>query len=251
MSGPRAAQEPGEGAGSTQQRYRGERFGLPESGVGSVPSTARRAVAMLIDCVLAALITGLFTMPDLPRNWSLLTWFLIGVIAVSFFGFTPGMYAIGTLEVLGAEEPSRPGNVPVARNPITWWQSRKKTLYVFYIILTVFIALFFVLKGGGNALNMYLLCMGLGFGAGISVLYITMSAEQFGTNLRASAAISIPNMVRGALPLIILLFKFTRNLFGSYITGGWITGAILFAIAISAAWFTEETFGKDLDFVER
>ena len=97
MSGPRAAQESGEGAGAdgTQRRWRGERFGLPESGVGSVPSTARRAVAMLIDCVLAALITGLFTMPDLPRNWSLLTWFLIGVVAVSFFGFTPGMFAMG------------------------------------------------------------------------------------------------------------------------------------------------------------
>jgi uncharacterized RDD family membrane protein YckC len=93
MSGPRAAVEPG--GGDSAHRYRGERFGLPETGVGSIPSTARRAVAMLIDCVLAGLITGLFTMPDLPRNWSILTWFLIGVIAVSFFGFTPGMYAMG------------------------------------------------------------------------------------------------------------------------------------------------------------
>jgi uncharacterized RDD family membrane protein YckC len=97
LSGPRAAQESGEGTadGRTQQRWRGERLGLPESGVGSIPSTARRAVAMLVDCVLAGLITGLFTMPDLPRNWSLLTWFLIGVIAVGFFGFTPGMYVMG------------------------------------------------------------------------------------------------------------------------------------------------------------
>ena len=77
-----------------------------------------------------------------------------------------------------------------------------------------------------------------------------MSAEQFGTNLRASAAISIPNMVRGCLPLIILLFKYLRGLAGSYTTGAWITGAILFAIAITAAIFTEESFGKDLDFVE-
>ena len=77
-----------------------------------------------------------------------------------------------------------------------------------------------------------------------------MSAEQFGTNLRASAAISIPNMVRGVLPLIILLFKFMRGVFNSYITGGWVTGIILMTIAIVAAWFTEETFGKDLDFIE-
>jgi uncharacterized membrane protein (DUF485 family) len=58
-------------------------------------------------------------------------------------------------------------------------------------------------------------------------------------------------MVRGMLPLIILLFKFTRNWFGSDITGAWVTGAVLMAIAIIAAIFTEETFGKDLDFVER
>jgi uncharacterized RDD family membrane protein YckC len=94
MSGPRAAMEPA-GGGDTGHRYRGERFGLPETGVGSIPSTARRAVAMVVDCVLAGLITGLFTMPDLPRNWSILTWFLISVIAVSFFGCTPGMYAMG------------------------------------------------------------------------------------------------------------------------------------------------------------
>ena len=90
----------------------------------------------------------------------------------------------------------------------------------------------------------------LGYGTGFTVVYITMSAEQFGTNLRASAAISIPNMVRGVLPLIILLFKFTRSLFNSYITGGWVTGIVLMTIAILAAWFTEETFGKDLDFIE-
>jgi len=78
-----------------------------------------------------------------------------------------------------------------------------------------------------------------------------MSAEQFGTNLRATAAISIPNMVRGALPLIILLFQLTRNFFGSYITGGWVTGLVLMLIAIFSAWKMEETYGKDLDFKEQ
>jgi uncharacterized RDD family membrane protein YckC len=96
LSGPRAALEPGADAGDVEtQRWRGERLGLPESGVGSVSSTGRRAVGMLIDCVLGGLVAALFTMPDLPRNWSLLAWFLIGVIPVSFFGFSPGMFAVG------------------------------------------------------------------------------------------------------------------------------------------------------------
>jgi MFS transporter, putative metabolite:H+ symporter len=128
-------------------------------------------------------------------------------------------------------------------------KSRKKALYIFYGITTLFIILYF-LQQNGTPLTMYMICAGLGFGTGFSVVYITMSAEQFGTNLRATAAVSVPNMVRGALPLIILLFKGLRNFTGSYITGGWITGLLLMSIAIIAAYKTKETFGKDLNYVE-
>ena len=128
-------------------------------------------------------------------------------------------------------------------------KSRKKALFIFYGITILFTTLFF-LQDGGNATTFYLICAGLGYGTGFTVVYIIMSAEQFGTNLRATAAISIPNMVRGALPLIIVLFKFMRTIFDSYVTGGWVTGVILMSIAILAAWKMEETFGKDLNFVE-
>jgi len=131
-------------------------------------------------------------------------------------------------------------------------KSRKKTLLIYYCITAVFIFLFFATEGGGSAFNMYLLCMGLGFGSGISVLYITMSAEQFGTNLRATAAISIPNLVRGFLPLISLLFQFLRskNGFNDYVTGAYITGAVVMLVGFIAVWRTKETFGKELDFTE-
>jgi len=128
-------------------------------------------------------------------------------------------------------------------------QSRKKALFIFYGI-TIFFSTLFFLQQGGTTTTFYMICAGLGYGTGFTVVYITMSAEQFGTNLRASAAISIPNMVRGALPLIILLFKFMRNLFDSYITGAWVTGIILMTIALLAAFKTQETFGNDLDFIE-
>ena len=131
-------------------------------------------------------------------------------------------------------------------------KSRKKTLLIFYTILTFFFVLFFALKGGGTAFNMYLICMGLGFGSGISVLYITMSAEQFGTNLRATAAISIPNLVRGFLPLILMLFQFLRgnSMLNNYVTAAWVTGVIVLVIGLISLFFTNETFGKELDFVE-
>ena len=132
-------------------------------------------------------------------------------------------------------------------------KSRKKTLFIFYGITAVFILLFFALKGGGSAFNMYLICMGLGFGAGISVLYIMMSAEQFGTNLRATAAISIPNLVRGFLPLILLLFQFLRSqdVFNNYVTGAWVTGIIIMVTGFIAALFVKESYGRDMDFTEK
>ncbi|MDB5032180.1 MFS transporter [Mucilaginibacter sp.] len=128
-------------------------------------------------------------------------------------------------------------------------QSRKKTLFIFYGIAIVFTLLYFF-QSGGNPAWFYFICAGLGYGAGLNVVYITSSVEQFGTNLRASAGISIPNMVRGTLPLMLLLFKFTRGIFHNYLTGGWITGLIVFAIGATAAWFLDETYGKDLEFTE-
>jgi len=131
-------------------------------------------------------------------------------------------------------------------------KSRKKTLLIYYGIISIFIALFFITKGGGSTASLYLLCMGLGFGSGISVLYITMSAEQFGTNLRATAAISIPNLVRGFLPIILALFQLLRSekFFKNYVTAAWITGVLVLLAGFVAVLFTKETFGKDLNFVE-
>src|ERR1043166_1362018 len=127
-------------------------------------------------------------------------------------------------------------------------RSRKKTLFLFYGLVSAFICLYFLYHDNAN--TFYLICASLGFGSGVSVLYITMSAEQFGTNLRATAAISIPNFVRGSLPLIILLFRGLRTATGSFVTGGWITGIIIMVIAVIAAWFTQESFGKDMNFLE-
>ncbi len=128
-------------------------------------------------------------------------------------------------------------------------QSRKKTLYLFYGITIFFTGLFF-LQNGGSATTFYLICFGMGFGAGFNVIYLTLGVEHFGTNLRASAAISIPNMVRGSLPLIILLFQFARGVFQDYVTGAWVTGGIVFGAALIAAWFVKESYGTELDFVE-
>ena len=131
-----------------------------------------------------------------------------------------------------------------------WLKSRKKALYIFYAITAVFMVLFFTAQWGGTAQRMYWICAGLGFGTGFWAIFVTMGAEQFGTNLRATAATTIPNMVRGMLTIFILpLFQLLRG-FMDYTTAGWITAAIIMMITVVAAYFIEETFGKDLNFVE-
>ncbi len=129
-------------------------------------------------------------------------------------------------------------------------KSRKKALFIFYGICSLFIILFFM-QSGGSATTMYILIACLGFGSGFSILYITMSAEQFGTNLRATTAISIPNVVRGFLPLMILLFKGIRYLtHDNYLLSAEITGAIVMGVAIISAYHTKESFGNDMNFIE-
>jgi MFS transporter, putative metabolite:H+ symporter len=96
---------------------------------------------------------------------------------------------------------------------------------------------------------MYFICALLGFATGFWALFVTMAAEQFGTNLRATATTTAPNMVRGALPLMLLLFNGLQPSF-SYLHAAIITGVVVMFFSFVAAYFTEETFGKDLDFVE-
>jgi MFS family permease len=129
-----------------------------------------------------------------------------------------------------------------------WLRSRKKALYIFYIFTAIAIVFYFT-QNNGTAASMYVICAALGFATGFWAIFVTMAAEQFGTNLRATAATTIPNMVRGALPLMLLLFNGLQNV-TDYVTAGWITGIIIMVISSIAVYFTEETFGKDLNYVE-
>ncbi|MBN9485474.1 MAG: MFS transporter [Bacteroidetes bacterium 43-93] len=127
-------------------------------------------------------------------------------------------------------------------------KSRKKALYIFYAITIVGIVLYFR-QDGGSATRMYAICALVGFGTGFWAIFVTMAAEHFGTNLRATAATTVPNMVRGSLPIMVWGFKILQPGYG-YINAGIITGVIVMIISSIAAVMTEETFGKDLNFLE-
>jgi MFS family permease len=96
---------------------------------------------------------------------------------------------------------------------------------------------------------LYLVSAILGFGTGFWGIFVTMAAEQFGTNIRATVATTVPNMVRGSLVLVSLLFTALQT-YAGYVTSAWITGIVVMIIALLALLFTEETFHKDLNYVE-
>lgn len=129
-----------------------------------------------------------------------------------------------------------------------WLKSRKKALYIFYAITVVAIILYFM-QDGGTATNMYLICALLGFGTGFWAIFVTMAAEHFGTNLRATAATTVPNMVRGSLPMIIALFQYLQHS-QTYVNAAITTGIVVMAVSTISVFLTEETFGKDLNFLE-
>ncbi|HRH50139.1 MAG TPA: MFS transporter [Panacibacter sp.] len=130
-----------------------------------------------------------------------------------------------------------------------WFKSRKKALYVFYFLTAIGVVWYFNLDGA-NVSELYLACALLGFGTGMWAIFVTMAAEQFGTNIRATVATTVPNMVRGSLVLISLLFTWLQGVAGDYLTAGWITGIIVISIAVVSAVLTEETYHKDLNYLE-
>ncbi len=181
------------------------------------------------------------------------TWFVIGVL-VSFskefgekFGISEKidagkaiMFAYAAISV---------GDIAVGFVS-QWLQSRKKALFLFYILTAFFVALFFTTLWNSTAERMYWICAGLGFSTGFWAIFVTMGAEQFGTNLRSTAATTIPNMVRGMLTFFIMpLFLLLRN-YMDYVTAGWVAAIIIMVITVIAAIFTKETFNKDLNFLE-
>jgi MFS family permease len=130
-------------------------------------------------------------------------------------------------------------------------RSRKKALLLFYALCVLGIILYFSPANRTDA-TMYAICTLLGFSTGFWAIFVTMGDEQFGTNLRGTAATTIPNMVRGALPLINLLFldTFQKSWGWSITQSGMVTGVLVMAITLVAFYFTEETFHKDLNYIE-
>lgn len=182
------------------------------------------------------------------------TWYVIGILLNQSDRFGKAMFNSTTID---SGRAIMFGYVGIAVGDILiglvsqYFKSRKKALLLFYG-LTMLGLLFYYSNYNNSDTTMYLVAGWLGFSTGFWAIFVTMGAEQFGTNLRATAATTIPNMVRGSLPLMNMLFLdlFQKSWHWSIVYSGIITGIIVMCVAFTAYAFTEETFHKDLDYME-
>jgi MFS transporter, putative metabolite:H+ symporter len=183
------------------------------------------------------------------------TWYVIGVLVNLSNRFATALYGENYIEsgraIMYAYVGIAIGDILIGLVS-QYFKSRKKALLTFYLLCMICLVAFFSSLNNSDE-SMYLICGLLGFSTGFWAIFITMGAEQFGTNLRATAATTIPNMVRGALPLINLLFLniFQKNWGWDILQSGIVTGLIVMSITMVAFYFTEETFHKDLNYVEQ
>jgi len=127
-------------------------------------------------------------------------------------------------------------------------KSRKKVMGLFLGLSAICTALYFTVAGS-SLVTFYIICGLLGFSVGFWAIFVTIASEQFGTNIRATVTTTTPNFVRGALVPIAGLFTFLKEPLG--ITGSGIAvGVLVLVVAGIALVELEETFGKDLHYIE-
>jgi len=128
------------------------------------------------------------------------------------------------------------------------FRSRKKVILLFLVLTVAAVGAYFS-ASGVSAATFYLICGLLGFGIGYWAIFVTVAAEQFGTNLRATVATTVPNFVRGMTVPITMFFQAARKPLGIE-NGALVVGVITLAIALFSLSRLQETFHKDLDYFE-
>ncbi len=183
-------------------------------------------------------------------------WFVIGILITFSPEFAKALHIDGTISAGDAVMYSYIGLAVgdlVSGFISQALRSRKKVVFLYVIVTTVMI-LVYLFTPGRSVFNFYLTCFLLGVSIGYWALFVTMAAEQFGTNLRSTVATSAPNFIRGMVVPLTLGFRFMREQLGggesAVIYGALVVGITTIIIAFLALQWVEETFSRDMNFVE-
>lgn len=189
----------------------------------------------------------------------------------------PIWYCVGVLvkycDVIGASMGMRGAEQPSPGKAIMWcyvglalgdlasgllsqlMRSRRGALLIFHVLTAAAVAAYFMV-GPRSASTLYLSIFAIGFAAGYWAVFVATAAEQFGTNLRATAATTAPNFVRWSAALSALLWHAGEWLLGAPENpeSSWkaaaLVGAILLPCAALALLGLRESFGTSLDWTE-
>ncbi|WP_291913191.1 MFS transporter [Chitinophaga sp. CB10] len=179
------------------------------------------------------------------------TWFVVGILIAFSNKFAREMQVQGTINPGDAVAFCYAGLVigDFSSGVISQLlRSRRKVMLLFLALTGIMVAVYLNLHGASTAL-FYTVCFLMGFSVGFWAIFVTIGAESFGTNLRATVATTVPNFARGMLPLISILFVAAQKYF-NLLQSGAIVAVICIGVAMLAAWTIEETFHKDLNYLE-
>jgi MFS family permease len=178
-------------------------------------------------------------------------WFVVGIL-ITFspeFGLAKGVEGINAGKaVMLAFSGQVLGDI-VSGLLSQYLKSRKKVICLF-ILLSLAMVIGYLLIPTLDLFSFYVMCILLGFCNGYWTLFITIAAELFGTNLRATVATTVPNFVRGATIPLAAIFVQLKPSYG-VIQSGLLIGVATSVVALIALFFLEETFTKDMNFVEK
>ncbi len=127
-------------------------------------------------------------------------------------------------------------------------QSRKKAVFYFLLLTAVGFVMYFMARGM-TAAYFYTAMVITGIGTGFWAVIITNAAEQFGTNIRATVTTTVPNLIRGSLPIMSVCFALLQGSFNKIVSAE-ILAVFIIVLPLIALYYTEETFGKDLNYLE-
>lgn len=127
-------------------------------------------------------------------------------------------------------------------------RSRRLAIAIFLVLNGVVSAVYLSLRGPSPE-TYYGLCFALGISVGYWALFVTVAAEQFGTNMRATVATTVPNFARGAVVPISTAYLAIKAGFGPIGSAAMI-GIVCLGLALVSVWAMRETFAKDLDYTE-
>jgi MFS transporter, putative metabolite:H+ symporter len=128
-------------------------------------------------------------------------------------------------------------------------RSRKKALILALTGLIIMLIWLFLATGVSNVM-FYTILLLLGIPNGYWSVFVTMASEQFGTNMRATVTTTAPNFVRGTIVVVTTLFNYLKTGSLGFIGAATIIGVIVIGLAFYATINSEETFDKELDYLE-